>query len=247
MLFKSTKIPNNTFNHKLFYSNGLCLNYLSVYENHLSLMTSSQHPFGVNPSLVSAGVSLHSFRFPGDKSKTFIYDGAARTFKLRPRGGPSLPSGAAPGDTSACALNACDEMNASWFTCRTSVFHRNPRPLEKEIKRGNDGVLHPRSGRCAIRGLLQAPVQVEGKHLQAALQGPPGLLCGLSVLQPVLQVNSSDFHLVCVCGFIGARTFLARSSQVPPLAEAAGPVRANRPLLRPVHQHQLHPGPLRAG
>lgn len=37
------------------------------------------------------------------------------------------------------------------------------------------------------------------------------------------------------------------SSQVPPHTKAAGPVWADRPLLWPVHQHQLHPSSLCTG
>lgn len=54
---------------------------------------------------VTVGVYLLGFRFPGNKSKMFIYGSTAERFKLRPRGGTFLLRSAGldtgPGDTPA--------------------------------------------------------------------------------------------------------------------------------------------------
>ncbi|TKS79446.1 Bestrophin-4 Vitelliform macular dystrophy 2-like protein 2 [Collichthys lucidus] len=63
-------------------------------------------------------------------------------------------------------------------------------------KRSHDHLLHPQSSRCQILWLLQTPVQVEGKHLQAGLQRAAGVLWRLSVFQPVLQVNELIYCLL---------------------------------------------------
>lgn len=68
----------------------------------------------------------------------------------------------------------------------------------KQGKRSHDHLLHPQSSQCQILWLLQTPVQVEGKHLQAGLQRAAGVLWRLSVLQPVLQVN----YPALVCSII---------------------------------------------
>ena len=123
-----------------------------------------------------------------------IYDSTTERFKLRPRGRTS------PLRTRHRTRSyTCPQVRHPFrfFFVRKSM-------MNKIIKRNSfrfyifsttqkkprhDSVLHTWSGQCEIWWLLQAPVQVEGKHLQAALQRAAGVLSGLCLLQCGLQVN----------------------------------------------------------
>lgn len=154
-------------------------------------------------SMLSVPAGLHlsaGITFPGNKSKMLIYGCTAERFKLKPRGRTSLPRtegfNTGPGDTHTltqvrhifrfvfCLVFLVFWWNESRFQYLFLIIYKIISAATTQSK--HDSFLHAGGGQRQVWWLLQAPVPVEGEHLQAALQRAPGVLRGLSIFQCVL-------------------------------------------------------------